>query len=136
MDISGEWSGIYFYSGQLANKPPIHFQILFSPVDVGGSFVGHITDANNIGEAVVTGTQTGNSFEFTKTYRTTRYQSPKPIFYQGSVSDDGLYLQGSWCIVRKFFGISLKAEGLWRAQRPDLPEPPLIWPPPPRRPDG
>ena len=130
MDISGAWWGMYIYGGPAAQMAPVRFQADFSRAEAE-AFTGLIVDADGLGEALVTGTQSGSSFQFVKTYHITRHRYHLPIVYQGSVSEDGLYLQGSWHIERKLFGLSLgKTEGVWGAQRPHLPERPLFWPPP------
>ncbi len=133
MDISGAWSGMYVYGGRMARMAPTRFQADFSCTGPE-EFTGEIVDADGLGEASVTGTQSGSSFQFVKIYHTARHRLP--ILYRGSVSEDGLYLQGSWHIERKLFGLNLgRAEGMWGAQRPHLPERPLFWPPPPQTPD-
>ena len=131
-DISGAWSGTYVYSGVMAHMAPVQFEAIFVS-ESGGGFSGRITDAGDIGEADVLGRHESGQVRFVKTYRRTRYSYALPILYAGTFSEDGQYLQGSWCIERRFLGLSLgRAEGTWGAQRPGLPEKVLVWPPPPQ----
>lgn len=135
-NIAGQWEGLYAYGGHQQHMPPVSFQASFAVPNGESRFEGSITDAGDIGEATVYGAITGRNIRFVKRYLWTRYGKARPIQYvryEGVLSEDGLYLTGAWHIQSKMLGfIPLRAEGVWRAQRPGLPEPPLTWPPPPQ----
>ena len=130
--VTGAWSGLYTYADHL-RIPPVRFEAVFEAPASEGSFRGRITDADGIGEAEVTGSVEGRTLRFIKVYGRTVHRKPSPIQYKGTVSEDGLYLSGTWRIHSRLFGLfPFSTEGVWRAQRPDLPEPPIVWPPPPQ----
>ena len=135
MDISGAWLGTYMYSGVMAHMAPVRFEAVFVLEAVGG-FSGQITDAEVPGEADVLGRQENGRVQFVKTYRRSGRGYTLPILYKGTLSEDGQYLRGSWCLERRFLGLSLgRAEGTWGARRSHLPEEALSWPPPPQTAD-
>ena len=131
--VAGKWSGLYVYGPQFQGAAPVRFEAVFEAPAPDGAFRGRVTDAGGIGEASVTGGVTGMTLRFVKVYERTRYRTRKPIHYEGTLSADGLYLSGRWHITARLLGLfPFQTEGVWRAQRPDLPEPPVTWPPPPQ----
>jgi len=137
LDISGEWDGVYAYGERLRNVPPARFGASFTVTDPAGGFVGAITDADGIGEAGVAGAVEGRVVRFVKTYRWSRFARTSPIHYEGTFEGEGRAAQGTWQINSRLFGlIPLHSEGVWRMQRPGLPEIQIVWPPPPQAPKG
>jgi hypothetical protein len=92
--ISGEWLGIYYYSG---TSQPNGFQAVF--IESSGAVEGNILDDGRLGEAQVTGTYAAPSVRFTKIYRAT-----DPVKYIGTLSDDGNSISGTWQINAACFG--------------------------------
>jgi len=132
-DISGEWDGVYAYAGGYQHWPPARFGASFTVADPAGGFAGVITDADGIGEAGVSGTVEARTVRFVKTYQWSRFARTSPVHYEGTFEGDGQAAQGTWQISSRLFGlIPLHTEGVWRMQRPGLPERPLVWPPPPQ----
>lgn len=130
--ITGAWSGLYVYADH-PQMPPVRFEAVFEAPSAEGSFRGRITDEGSVGEAEVNGSAVGRTLRFVKVYGRTVYRKPEPVHYEGTVSEDGLYLSGTWRIHSRLLGLfPFRTEGIWRAQRPDLPEPPVVWPPPPQ----
>ena len=131
--IEGAWNGLYACAFHPSEVPPIHFEATFEVPAPDGKFRGRIVDEGGIGEAEVTGNVVGRAIRFVKVYKRTMYRTPRPIHYEGTLSEDGLRLAGTWRIDMRWLGlIPVRTDGLWRAQRPGLPEPPLNWPPAPQ----
>lgn len=131
--ISGEWDGVYAYGGRQRNWPPARFGAAFTVTDPAGGFVGIITDAEGVGKAGVVGTVEGGVVRFVKTYWWSRFARTSPIHYEGTFSGDGRTAEGIWQINSRLFGVlPLHTEGVWRMQRPGLPEMQIVWPPPPQ----
>ncbi len=132
-DISGEWDGVYAYGGRQQNWRPARFVAAFTVADLAGGFAGVITDAGGVGEASVAGTVEGGAVRFVKTYRWSRFARTSPIHYEGTFERNGQAAQGTWQINSRFLGfIPTHSEGVWRMQRPGLPEMQVVWPPPPQ----
>lgn len=130
-DISGEWEGVYAYGVRQQNWPPAWFGAAFTVTDQAGGFVGVITDG--VGEAGAAGTMEGRAVRFVKTYRWSRFARTSPVHYEATFEGDSQTAQGTWQINSRLFGfIPLHSEGLWRMQRPSLPEMQVVWPPPPQ----
>jgi hypothetical protein len=101
-NISGRWLGTYWQGGK-----PTRFEATLLQ---GGSVLdGRILDANYLGEATLIGELMGARIYFVKRYLTT---SPTPIRYNGTLTEDGNYMQGNW-------RISNFDSGTWEAYRTD-----------------
>lgn len=107
VEVAGGWLGAYAYDGPMQDQPPVRFEATFLPAPGAGRFSGSILDAGQMGEANVTGSQTGRKVQFPKQYLR---PGMKPIAYQGTLSEDGRVLTGTW-------QISAEAQGVWDARR-------------------
>lgn len=112
--IAGSWMGQYFYLGQQNGSA---FEVVF--VEIGSGFEkrieGSVLDNCNLGEAMVSGTFTYPSLQFTKTYIGKRLD---PVEYRGTMNEEGTVLSGNWYIRPSGKG-SGAAMGTWIATRGD-----------------
>jgi hypothetical protein len=107
-NIDGNWRGHYSYA---ANPDAgSAFDASFTQDDDGLS--GEIVDDMGLGTAVVTGTFSFPSVQFTKVYVTL---IAAPVHYQGTMSDDGKTMNGKWNLTEG--EVSLR--GSWAAYRID-----------------
>jgi hypothetical protein len=102
ISIAGGWLGTYAYQG-----PPTRFEATFTPALGEGRFSGTILDDGRLGEANATGSQTGREVRFVKLYLR---PGMAPVAYQGTLSEDGRTLTGTW-------RIGADAQGIWDAHR-------------------
>jgi hypothetical protein len=103
-DLTGSWLGTYWQDGA-----PTRFEATL--VQGGNSLSGRIADDGRLGEAQVSGEVIGRRVAFTKKYLAGK-GAVKPIDYDGTVSEDGNFIQGSWVIAGE------KADtGNWEARR-------------------
>jgi hypothetical protein len=93
-NIQGSWRGCYFYAVQLAGGRGFGFEAVF--LESGGVLEGNILDDSHLGEAVVSGSFTYPTVTFVKRYRN---KPGAPIRYEGTMSEDGKTLQGSWFLI-------------------------------------
>ncbi len=107
LSIGGGWLGTYSYGGSQNSRPPTRFEATFAAPDREGHFMGTILDDGKLGEAHVSGMQQGRSVSFTKAYIGS---SPHPVLYEGTLSEDGKFLNGTW-------RINARAHGVWDAHR-------------------
>lgn len=122
--IAGGWLGTYAYQGRYASQPPERFEATFTRPDREGRFTGSVLDDGPMGAADVTdGVQAGMHVRFTKIYRTDQAKSgveQLPVHYEGTLSEDGRFMQGVWEIASRARGRRLKAlriHGVWDAHR-------------------
>src|SRR5579883_1196221 len=117
-NIAGGWLGTYAYQPG-SRLPPMRFEATFAadPEQAGG-FRGTILDDGPLGEATVTGSQSGRQVRFTKIYRATKacYRTG-PVEYEGTISDDGLNIAGTWRLTTNLLGLPLRTQGVWDARR-------------------
>ena len=105
--VGGGWLGTYSYKGGLGMQPPVRFEATFTEPDGEGKFQGTILDDHGLGEANVTGGQSGRGIRFSKRYRRRGQAS---VSYEGTLADDGRTMQGTWQIADF-------AHGVWDARR-------------------
>ena len=105
--LGGGWLGTYAYKGRRETELPTRFDATFHQADGSGSFSGTILDDGSLGEADVRGEQSGQGIRFTKEYR---QGAVPPISYEGTLSEDGRTMAGTWQIDRKNHGV-------WDARR-------------------
>lgn len=105
--IGGGWLGTYAYRGLQRGRPPMRFEATFTESGNLGRFTGTILDDGGNGEADVAGVQAGPGVRFSKTYRRAGHET---IEYEGTFSDEGQTMQGTWRIGRA-------AHGVWDARR-------------------
>jgi len=91
-DLTGTWLGTYWQQGK-----PTRFEATL--VQSGNTLTGNILDDSYLGEATLDGEVVGRSVSFVKRY-TALKRKRTPVNYQGTVSEDGDYMQGTW----DFFG--------------------------------
>jgi len=105
--IGGGWLGIYACKGSLRDQPPVRFEATLSELDSEGKFSGTILDDGALGEALVSGSQSGSGVRFSKSYRKHRKLT---VSYEGTLSEDSRVMQGTWRIADD-------AHGVWDARR-------------------
>lgn len=102
MNLSGIWLGTYWQNGN-----PSRFEM--SLVHGANALSGNILDDNHLGEAALAGQAIGRKINFTKTYLT---GTREIVFYMGTLSEDGNFMDGQW-------QIDLFNHGNWEAHRSD-----------------
>lgn len=105
--ISGGWLGTYAYKGVLRRQPPVRFEATLAAPGPSGRFTGSILDDGKLGEAEVSGEQSGLGVRFSKVYRS---QKASTVSYEGTLSEDGKAMSGTW-------RIGSTAHGVWDARR-------------------
>ena len=105
--VGGGWLGTYAYKGALKAQPPVRFEATLTEPDSDGTFTGTILDDGRLGEADVTGQQSGRGIRFTKVYG---QRGHPPVSYEGTLADDGRTMTGTWKIAGA-------AHGVWDARR-------------------
>lgn len=108
--IAGEWRGHYQYRHAPDEGSP--FSAFFS--QTAGAIKGTILDDFMLGKATFTGTFSYPSVQFTKVYVNSA-RTPHPVDYQGTMSEDGKTMSGTWTIVIDH----LSNSGTWSAHRFD-----------------
>ncbi len=99
-DINGAWLGTYWQAGV-----PTRFEATL--VQSSNALTGNILDDSALGEALITGSVTGRSIQFTKRY-VTGYSHV--IEYAGTISEDESFMSGDW-------KIDYRHSGSWEAHR-------------------
>jgi hypothetical protein len=119
--IAGGWLGTYYYGGAQAWQPPCRFEATFAPLGSDGRFTGTILDDGPLGVANATGRQTGRNVDFTKVYVGPGGGASglAPIEYEGTLSEDGRSVSGTWRIVSPGPGRGRRPQGhgTWEARR-------------------
>jgi len=107
--IAGGWLGTYYYD---SHREPSRFEATFSPLGADGRFAGRILDDSLLGEASANnGVQTGRSISFVKVYiRPPRSHITAPVYYEGTLSEDGKTMAGTWRLTQS-------THGTWEARR-------------------
>ena len=116
--ILGGWLGTYYSRNR--HQMPVRFEATFSALrDDATGFGGTILDDSSLGEATVShGQQTGPNVRFTKTYRKPEVgYGDSPIFYLGTMSDDGKRITGDWEMHIRRQGKLRRRKGSWDARR-------------------
>lgn len=108
--LSGSWLGNYYYE---KSSQPFGFEAVF--IETDGSVQGSILDDGNLGEANVFGTFADPNVNFTKKYNNSGLNA---VVYEGTMSDEGKKIAGSWRI-----GESAKGRWLaWRQDEEEIPD--------------
>ncbi len=102
--LSGSWLGNYYYES--GGSQPHGFEAVF--IEIEGVVEGSILDDGHLGEARLFGSFTHPSLSFTKKYDS----GASPVYYEGTLSDEGKKLQGTW-------HITSSVKGYWYAWRQD-----------------
>lgn len=96
--IAGGWLGTYHYGAE-TRQQSVRFEATFAESLEGrGRFTGTILDDEPPGEADVNGTQTGRAVLFAKVYRPDSAYDAPPIAYEGTLSEDGDRVTGTWSL--------------------------------------
>lgn len=103
--VSGSWLGNYYYAS--GGSQPHGFEAVF--IEMEGAVEGSILDDGQLGEAKLFGSFTHPNLSFTKRYERAALS---PVFYEGTLSDEGKKLQGTW-------HIDSSVKGYWYAWRQD-----------------
>lgn len=106
--IAGGWLGTYAYGERAGRQPPVRFEATWAAGDAG-RFTGTVLDDGPLGEAHTDGMQSGRQVAFTKVYVNDASSLLHPIAYEGTLSEDGTQVTGTWRL-----GI---ATGTWDARR-------------------
>ena len=94
--------------GVLQKQPPVRFEATLAvPSARRGKFTGSILDDGKLGEADISGEQSGLGVRFSKVYRS---QKALTVSYEGTLSEDGKTMSGTW-------RIGGTAHGVWDARR-------------------
>ena len=99
--MTGRWDGSFTYPSGLGTTTPFLAEI----VETGACLSGSIVEpdlayrSGRTMEAVLAGHRIGTSIDFTKTYRGNRFGYENPVDYVGTVSHDGLQIEGLWSLV-------------------------------------
>lgn len=109
-NVNGSWLGNFYYS---SIAQPFGFEAVF--MEVNGSIEGSILDDGNLGEAFIFGTFSDPNLSFTKKYRNSGLHA---VVYEGSLSDEGKKLTGTWRI-----GSSANGSWVaWRQEEEEIPD--------------
>ena len=106
-NVGGGWLGTYAYRGALRTLPPVRFEATFTEPDSEGCFTGTLLDDEGPDEADLAGGQSARGLRFSEKGRAS---SNPPVSYEGTLSDDGRTMDGTWRIADE-------AHGIWEAHR-------------------
>ena len=106
VDLTGRWTGVYFYppdpvQNPFDDCPPTPFPAELS--DVAGVVTGTTSEPDMIhGQvvdipSVIDGSHDGSSLRFVK-FSEAAEGFEEPIHYDGAISNDGLAIDGRWSI--------------------------------------
>ncbi len=109
-NVNGSWLGNFYYS---SFAQPFGFEAVF--MEVNGSIEGSILDDGNLGEAYIFGTFSDPLLSFTKKYRNSTLHA---VVYEGSLSDEGKKLSGTWRIGNSANGSWVA----WRQEEEEIPD--------------
>ena len=110
-NLSGSWLGNYYYE---SSAQPFGFEAVFA--EMNGNVEGSILDDGKLGEALVIGTFADPLLTFSKKYGNSALEV---VSYEGTISDEGKKLSGTW-------QIKTAAKGSWLAWRQDEEEVPQL----------
>ncbi len=94
--LAGGWLGTYAYGGSSSRRPPVRFEATWTAHGDEGRFTGPVLDDGPLGEAQTDGMQTGRQVAFTKVYVNQSSSITHPIAYEGTLSEDGTQITGTW----------------------------------------
>jgi len=116
--IAGGWQGTYTDGDTPSPRPPVRFEATWTMQGSDGRFTGHVLEDGLGGEAETDGMQTGRQVAFTKVYVDQSDSYTHPIAYEGTLSEDGRAVAGTWRLST--------LSGTWNARRmpADTPTPP------------
>ncbi len=123
--LAGGWRGTYTYLDNPCQPLPVRFEAAWTMQGDEGRFSGTVLDDGPLGEAETDGMQTGRQVAFTKVYVNQSDSYTHPVAYEGTVSEDGATVAGTWRLS--------SLSGTWDARRmppntPALPPAPATAP--------
>ncbi|GAA0654042.1 hypothetical protein [Brevundimonas lenta] len=112
VDLSGRWTGVYFYpfdpiENPFDDLPPVPFTAELS--DVAGAVSGTaaepdlLYDAAAVIPSIIDGWHDGRTLRFVK-FSEAAEGFEHPIHYDGAISSDGLSVDGHWSIPSAWSG--------------------------------
>lgn len=117
VNLSGLWMGSFSYPGGQGPTTPF----LASLTDEGGSISGTTIEPNTIGrssdqlEAVLSGSRSGSSVDFTKMYDGGS-DAAHAVDYVGRLSPDGNSITGVWSLESLDGTFEMHREAVWEEQ--------------------
>jgi hypothetical protein len=94
--LAGGWQGTYVYVDDPCHSPPVRFEATWTMQGDGGRFTGPVLDDGPLGQSETDGMQTGRQVAFTKVYVDQSSSYTHPIAYEGTLSEDGMTVTGTW----------------------------------------
>ena len=97
IDLTGQWAGSYTYPGCL---DPVPFTAEIREIDgqlSGVTSEPHEWDVGEEANGTIAGKRSGTHLQFTKLY-VLQEDYPDPVFYFGSLDEDGCEVAGDWDI--------------------------------------
>lgn len=96
----------------------MRFEATWTMQNEEGRFTGIVLDDGPPGEAETNGMQTGRQVAFTKVYINQSSSYTHPIAYEGTLSEDGTQIAGTWRLST--------LSGTWDARRASADNPPSL----------
>ena len=106
MDVSGFWTGEYAYDSVKGLKVEFKAGLVQTGAILSGDTTEENTFADQCGQILIAelfGKVSGQNVSFTKAYKNGPPGQEK-ILYQGSISDDGSLITGTWTIMSSWTG--------------------------------
>ena len=106
MDVSGFWTGEYAYDSVKGLKVEFKAGLVQTGAILSGDTTEENTFADQCGQILIAelfGKVSGQNVSFTKQYKNGPPGQEK-ILYQGSISDDGSFITGTWTIMSSWTG--------------------------------
>ena len=106
MDVSGFWTGEYAYDSVKGLKVEFKAGLAQTGAILSGDTTEENTFADQCGQILIAelfGKVSGQNVSFTKAYKNGPPGQEK-ILYQGSISDDGSLITGTWTIMSSWTG--------------------------------
>ena len=106
MDVSGFWTGEYAYDSVKGLKVEFKAGLVQTGAILSGDTTEENTFADQCGQILIAelfGKVSAQNVSFTKAYKNGPPGQEK-ILYQGSISDDGSFITGTWTIMSSWTG--------------------------------
>ena len=106
MDVSGFWTGEYAYDSVKGLKVEFKAGLVQTGAILSGDTTEENTFADQCGQILIAelfGKVSAQNVSFTKAYKNGPPGQEK-ILYQGSISDDGSLITGTWTIMSRWTG--------------------------------
>ena len=100
LDLTGQWHGDFAYPANQGPTTPFVALIDDRFGHLSGTISEHDQFSGTIIEAVLAGTRSGSSVDFTKVYSASAAaEYANPVDYVGAVSSDGQVIMGIWSLL-------------------------------------